>query len=175
MDWGTIGASVLGSGLVGGVVSFVVARRESKDRQDVLALEREKWEHERDTPRREDRRSTIISAIDLVEGLHSAMWDLQSTARLKRPVTDEYDPHIRKALLAAHDRVVAVRPVLIALNFNGAVEARKALTDYQAVAGTYIQDVYEWSTHDRDEPAPEHSLIDDPYVEVSRSLRGALE
>lgn len=51
MDWSTVALSVttaaVSGGLIGGLVSLIVSKRESGDRQAALALEREKWETER--------------------------------------------------------------------------------------------------------------------------------
>jgi hypothetical protein len=61
MDWGTFWASVVASGAlaaaVSGIVAVVVSKRESHDRQDALALEREKWE----TLRKDDQRQRLAA------------------------------------------------------------------------------------------------------------------
>lgn len=65
MDWSTVAVSVSSSGVVGGVVAWVVGRNESKDRREALALEREKWEHQRSLPDRakEDAAYEALHAV----------------------------------------------------------------------------------------------------------------
>src|SRR4051794_19371131 len=52
---GTVVTSVLGAGAVSAGVSYLVARRESRDRQAALALEREKWQTQHDDEVRQRR------------------------------------------------------------------------------------------------------------------------
>lgn len=73
MDWGTIGASVLGSGVVGGSVSYLVANRESKDRHAALNLERDKWEHEKGAEHRKRATTVIVDALAQLDFLRSAI------------------------------------------------------------------------------------------------------
>jgi hypothetical protein len=95
MDWGTVGTAVLGSGIVGGGVSWLVARRESKDRQAQIALEREKWEHEKGASDRERAAVVLQGVLDWVRALYDQIDDFEGACRkvARDPEAD------RKALL----------------------------------------------------------------------------
>ncbi len=78
MDWVTVatavGSSLVGGGLIGGLVSLRVARREHQDRNKALTLERdkhaherEKWEHVRALANRELARHACKDALDSLQ------------------------------------------------------------------------------------------------------------
>lgn len=50
-------------------------RRQTDDRRQELALEREKWEHERDSSLRERRRTALANAIGALEGLGDFLFE----------------------------------------------------------------------------------------------------
>jgi hypothetical protein len=73
MDWDTLGVGIvalLGGGVLGFLANIYTTRKQSADRQadlnarkDELALEREKWEHERDQPIRERQREVLTDSL----------------------------------------------------------------------------------------------------------------
>jgi len=115
VDWSTFLASLGGSGVVSGLVSLAVSKRESRDRQAVIALEREKWEHERDKPIRERQREALEAAIDALRNLmqyrsdnrfqHSLMASVDLCNEVARSV-------VRLVNVALADPAVEVQAVL---------------------------------------------------------------
>lgn len=72
--WVGIGTFVSG-GLLGSLATVYATRRESQDRRDVLILEREKFEHERDKDLRQRKRDALLSAKAALQEITEFMYD----------------------------------------------------------------------------------------------------
>lgn len=72
---GTAVGSLLAGGILGSLATIYATRKESSDRKDALALERErldhdksKWEYERDKPKRDREREVLESGVESLGG-----------------------------------------------------------------------------------------------------------
>lgn len=94
MDWSTFAgatlAALLSGGIVGGLVSLRVARRESLDRREALALEREKWEHQRDQPVRDAQRESLSGALTAVSELRNYIFECNKDHSLLEAVEGDF-------------------------------------------------------------------------------------
>ena len=84
MDWATVATAVLGSGVVSAGVAYAIARQESGDPKDALALEREKFEAEQ----RRDRRQRLAG---LLTETQAALFQMRSEDRRGG---DFWDAHV---------------------------------------------------------------------------------
>lgn len=119
MDWSTVALSVVSAlisgGIIGGFVSLRVASKESSDRKAGLALEREKWEHEKAKSSREQARVDIKLALTELDNM------LLAVTRLRRSQTrwqeaGTIDPEVRSEVRDEYEelnRVNAIMPSLI--------------------------------------------------------------
>lgn len=78
MDWWQVVlTSTVVAGVVSGAVSLFIAKSESRDRQAQLALEREKWEHERTLPDKERERlayADLLAVMDKITDYANQPW-----------------------------------------------------------------------------------------------------
>lgn len=108
MDWTTLSASVgsalLSGGIVGGLVSLVVSKRESRDRQDALTLDREKWEHEKFQASRADARQTCNAVIARLEEMGSLVSEANRRQGIWKDRAQD-DPAIGAEIRALYESV----------------------------------------------------------------------
>jgi hypothetical protein len=70
-----VGASAVVAAFVSGGVAIWVGRRESRDRQDALALDRERWEHLRSQPAREHRDDVYRETLEVLRAVRQRALD----------------------------------------------------------------------------------------------------
>lgn len=171
MDWGTIGASVLGSGLVGGVVSWLVARRESEDRQAVILLEREKWEHQRTSHHRERATAAVLEALEWLEEMRFAMNRLVEAVEYAEQGFAEPDSDAEEeqavALNRLHERYIPVASRLAATDLR---DARAAFESAWDQSGKFIEQFNDWLERDAGDALPETFPFEREYARAVRSI-----
>lgn len=94
MDWLTFTAAtfsaLLSGGIVGGLVSLRIAKRESLDRREVLALEREKWEHQRDQPVRDAQRESLSGGLTAVSEVRNYIFECNKDHELLEAMEGDF-------------------------------------------------------------------------------------
>lgn len=142
MDWTTVGATasaLLGGGILGAAATLYATRKQTHDRRQALALERERWEHERDRSIRERQRATLESAISALEGLGSFTYEAyKNPARLNAVVGEFHEA-----------RVVAgqVHRAALDLNHHGLSQEGGRLEVVLTRFGEAVQDFNERTYH----------------------------
>lgn len=93
--WVGISTFVTG-GVLGSLATVYATRKESQDRRDALALEREKFEHERDTDVRARQRAALESAKEALSGMTDFMYQAfnYDLSRLEAIVGDVHESRV---------------------------------------------------------------------------------
>lgn len=119
----TVVASLLGAGVVSALVSWLVARRESSDRQAALALEREMWETQHQDEVRQRRAARQTPQFQL---LHDAV---------KMPTYRGQDNG--EDIEALYDWLGHVKGIMAPLVLNGDHPVGQRWRDVQRAADEY--------------------------------------
>lgn len=96
--WVGVSTFVAG-GVLGSIATIYGTRKESRDRQDALALEREKFEHERDKHLRSRQREVLGSAKEALRETTEFMYDAfnYDLTRLEAVVGDTHESRVHYA------------------------------------------------------------------------------
>jgi hypothetical protein len=98
-------ATFIAGGLIGAIATVYATRKESGDRRAALALEREKWEHERDKPLRERRREALLAAQTAVNDMGGYLYEChKDPARLDAFVGEFHEARVIAAAVDAARR-----------------------------------------------------------------------
>lgn len=164
MDWTTVGTSVasslVGGGLIGGLVSLRVARKESTDRQDALALEREKWEHQRTAHMRE-RSLTVVSQVqEKSNALEKAFLPFAQRLREEPTAMAENDDEVIERLETLLEIRKGWQDLGNQLYLLDHLEAEQAFTNLRNVHDAQVEEYSAWSkAGGLGEPPPVEDLV----------------
>lgn len=155
-----MGSSLVGGGVIGGLVSLFVARRESSDRQDALALEREKWEHQRTAHMREKSLTVVTQVQEKSEALQRGFVRL---AQLMKQHPTAMRDNDAEAIACLEDLVEArqgwqdLGNQLYLLDHR---EAERRFTALREVHDTQIEQYSAWSKSGGEgEPPPREEFL----------------
>jgi hypothetical protein len=127
VDWLTlsasVGSSLVGGGLIGGLVALRVAGRESDDRRKVLELEREKWEHQRDLPSRDRQRQLCEEAMAFLDELRPFAGMIRSRMPVGPRDVPEYLQFRTEASTQSSTFLLRALPLAVALRTTISPEA----------------------------------------------------
>lgn len=141
----SIAASLVGGGLVGGLVALRVARRESDDRKAALALEREKWEHEKSATSRDRARKALDDALALLAEANDVVGNLSDHAGMLEDRAGTDDPETREVVRTAYwgigDLTRRWPAAMSALSGTGQPYALAAFVPVIGEAGQYVLSV----------------------------------